>query len=509
MSVRPLFKATDEELIRKIHGVENFDALADLFELNVHGLKRMLSEIFYKEKHYKEFFIKKRSGGERQILAPDPKLKLIQRRIAYVLSLLYLGRSSVHGFRRGKNIITNAEKHVRRKVLLNIDLENFFPTIHFGRIRGILQARPYSLSKKTAAIIAGFCCYKRKLPQGAPTSPIISNIICSKLDHDLQQLAYNEHCTYSRYADDIVFSTNTRNRFSQNMLEGGASEWKAGLKLNDIIVENGFIINHQKTRVRFYTERQEVTGLIVNKFPNIKREFVREIRMMLHIWKKFGLEAANEKHMNSCGKNFYHSLSGKINFLKLVRTKENNTYNILAKKFNSLAKKPIFEIVKVKNWPEGEHFPAGAPYSGTVFIQTLFSLAEKEIFILDNYLTGKIIGFLEKRLNENPLISIKLLISEKNVKKYRECVDELKKLMNMHPKMQIDCRKHLVNKAGKIKAHDRYLVLDSKVYHFGHSLSELGITSSSVDKMSELAKKEALNDLKFQFDTAKIINLST
>ena len=509
MSIRPWFKTTDEELIKKFHKVENFDTLADLLELNTHGLKRMLNEIFNKEKHYEEFLIKKKSGGERQILAPDPKLKLIQRRIAYVLSLLYIGRSSVHGFRRGKNIVTNAEKHVRRKVLLNIDLENFFPTIHFGRIRGILQTRPYSLSKEGATIIAGFCCYKSKLPQGAPTSPIVSNMICSKLDYDLQKLAYDEHCTYSRYADDIVFSTAARNGFSQNMLEGGASEWKAGLELNEFIAENGFIINCQKTRVRFYTERQEVTGLVVNKFPNVKREFVREIRMMLHIWKKFGLEAANRKYMDLCSKDFYHSLNGKINFLKLIKTKENNTYKVLAEKFNGLAKKPIFEIVKVKSWPEGEHFPAGELYRGAIFIQTLFSLAEKEIFILDNYLTGKIIGLLEKRLNENPLISVKLLISDESSKKYEECVVELKKLINIHSEMQIECRKNLRNSAGKLKAHGRYLAIDSEVYHSDHCFAQLGEASSSVMRMSEITKKEALDDLKSQFDKAEIINLST
>jgi len=509
MSIRPLFKATDEELIRKIHRVENFDTLADLLELNAHGLKRMLNEIFYKEKHYKEFFIKKRSGGERQILAPDQKLKMIQRRIAYVLSLLYLGRPSVHGFRRGKNIITNAEKHVRRKVLLNIDLENFFPTIHFGRIRGILQTRPYGLSKESATIIAGFSCYKSKLPQGAPTSPIVSNIICSKLDYDLQQLAFNEYCTYSRYADDIVFSTNARNGFSQNILEGGASEWKTGLKLNDIIIENGFIINHQKTRVRFCTERQEVTGLVVNKFPNIKREFVREIRMMLHIWKKFELKAANKKYMDLCGKNFYHSLKGKINFLKLIKTKENSTYKVLAEKFNSLAKKQIFEVVEVKDWPEGEHFRTGEPYRGTLFLERLFDLAEKEIFILDNYLTGKIIGLLEKPLNINSSMSVKLLISKKS-SQYQECVDELKNLISLHPEIKIDCRKSLLG-SGKSKTHDRYLIIDDiEIYHSGHSLAQLGKASSSITRMRELTKKnEALTDLKSQFNTAEIINLST
>jgi RNA-directed DNA polymerase len=210
-------------------------------------------------------------------------------------------------------------------------------------------------------------------------------MICSKLDYELQHFAYEEHCVYSRYADDIAFSTNNRNGFSQNMLEGGSSEWIAGPKLNEIITKNGFEINPKKTRSRFYTERQEVTGLIVNRFPNIKREFVKEVRMMLHIWKKFGIKNASEQYKDKYCTDFYESLKGKINFIKQVKTKGDNTYKVLAEKFNGLSGKPIFEIIPIKNWPEEEHFLRGETYKGLNFLKMIFLCAEQEIFILDNY----------------------------------------------------------------------------------------------------------------------------
>jgi len=509
MYTRPLFKASDEELINKFHKVNNFDTLADLLEFNVYGLKRIFDEIKNQNRHYKEFFINKKSGEKRQILTPDYKLKLIQRRLAHIFSLIYIGRNSVHGFRRGKSIITNSEKHIHRKALLNLDLKDFFPTIHFGRVRGILQTRPYSLPKTGATLIAGFCCYKGKLPQGAPTSPIISNMICSRLDHELQQFAYEEHCVYSRYADDIVFSTTNRNGFSQNMVEGGTSEWIVGPKLGSIIVSNDFKVNPKKTRVRFYTERQEVTGLVVNEFPNIKREFVKEVRMMLHIWRKFGIVDASKKYANNYCADFYDSLKGKINFIKLVKTKGDNTYNVLAEKFNTLDQKPIFEIVPRKNWPDGEHFKEGDIYKGRNFLKTIFNNTEREVFIIDNYLEDSIVSLLESLFLKNKLIKINLLITKENKIKYKNCVEELKKLIRIHPEIQLKCRESRKDGKKHFSSHDRYIIIDeTEIYDSGNSLGQLGEASSSISRMrGQTEKKEALIDLKSHFDKAQDINL--
>ncbi len=508
MFIRPLFKANDSELIDKFHKLEDFSTLADLLEFNAYGLERIFYEIRRQKKHYNEFSIKKKSGGERQILAPDNKLRLIQRRLAYVLSLVYLGRISVHGFIRGKSIITNAERHAHRKLLLNIDLENFFPTIHFGRIRGILQVRPYNLSKSGATIVAGFCCYKSILPQGAPTSPIVSNMICSKLDYELQRLAYNEHCMYSRYADDIVFST-TRSGFSENIVEVKTDEWKIGSKLNEIITNNGFFVNQKKTRVRFYTERQEVTGLIVNRFPNVKREFIKQVRAMLHMWGKFGIESVSKQYGDEHhGIDFYRALRGKINFIKLIKTKEDNTYRVLAEKFNNLAGNPVFEIVPIKNWPEEEYVSAGERFKGINFLKVIFSMAEKEIFILDNYLAGDVISLLEEQINRNSSLLIKLLISHKNVGRYTDCITSLKKLVELHSGIQIDCREGLIMKQAR-EVHGRFIVIEGvEIYQSGHSFAQLGEKGDRISRMrSQYAKSDALVDFQSLFNNATKISL--
>lgn len=507
MSIRPLFKASDDELIDKFHKLKDFYSLADLLEFNAYGLKRIFYEIRRREKHYHEFSIKKKSRGERQILAPDNKLKIIQRRLAYVLSLVYLGRISVHGFIRNKSIITNAERHTHRRLLINIDLEDFFPTIHFGRVRGILQVRPYNLSKSGATIIAGFCCYKGKLPQGAPTSPIISNMICSKLDYELQQLTYNEHCTYSRYADDIVFST-TKGSFSDNMIETTMGKQEIGSKLNTFITNNGFKVNQKKTRIRFYTERQEVTGLIVNKFPNVKRDFIKQVRMMLHVWRKFGIESASKQYTDKHGTNFYEALRGKINFIKLVKTKESNVYRTLAEKFNNLTGKTVFEIVAIKNWPEEEYISAGELYKGLNFLKKIFSMAEKEIFILDNYLAGDVISLLEEQFNKNQSLLIKLFISRReNNEKYINCISVLKNFISLHPEVQIDCREGLLRQPKGL--HGRFIVIDGiEIYHSGHSFAQLGEKSDCISRMlTQHAKSDALINFDSLFSDATKISL--
>lgn len=505
MSTRSPLKTVDIELIEKFHKVKDFYTLSNLLGFNFHQLKRIFYEIRRQKKHYKEFFINKKSGGKRRILAPDKKLKIIQQKIAYVLSLVYLGRASVHGFRRGKNIITNAENHTQRKLLLNIDLENFFPTIHFGRVRGILQSRPYSLSKAGATIIAGFCCYDGVLPQGAPTSPIISNMICSKMDYELQQLAYEERCRYSRYADDIVFST-TKNIFPINIIETETGGYKIGSKINKIINNNGFVINLDKFKVRPSTKRQEVTGLIVNEFPNVKRSFIKQVRMMLHIWNKFGLDDANKKYIAKYGKKFYKSLRGKIEFIKFIKTKESNVYNVLAEKFNDMANKPILETVEVKNWPEEEFIAAGEEYKGINFLNQVFSMAQKEIFILDKYLSGNVISLLEEQINRKKSLLVKIFISKAVVTKYNNCLEEIKKLIKLHPTTQIDCREGILKQAGGL--HGRFIIIDGvEVYSSGHSLGELGKRSDKIGKIREKRVKEnAIIDLESIFNNAiKII----
>lgn len=227
------------------------------------------------EKKYKIFSIPKKSGGTRQISAPASPIKVIQRTLKEILETVYKPKPATQGFVSDRSIVTNARLHKKRRYVLNIDLDNYFPTIHFGRVRGMFMGNPYNLNNEVATILAQICCHEGALPQGAPTSPIISNMICAQLDAKLQQLAKKQQCTYSRYADDITFSTN-RSKFPTALAHlSDIGQIEIGDELSSVIEANGFQINTKKTRLQVKQQRQEVTGLTVNKYPNVERRYVK------------------------------------------------------------------------------------------------------------------------------------------------------------------------------------------------------------------------------------------
>ena len=239
---------------------------------------------------YTKFEIPKKNGGTRHICAPSPPLKLLQRHLA---NALYACRQEIdsssslrplsHGFREGLSIVSNAKNHKRRKFVLNLDLENFFPTFNFGRVRGFfIKNNDFQLTDKVATLIAQIACYENGLPQGSPCSPIIADLIAHLLDVRLVRLAKTYGVSYSRYADDLTFSTN-QNSFPNSLaanegLEG--SEWKLGSALTSTIQNAGYLINNEKTRMQLRTSRQLVTGLTVNSKVNIRAEYYRRARAM-------------------------------------------------------------------------------------------------------------------------------------------------------------------------------------------------------------------------------------
>lgn len=261
---------------------------------------KKLAYIIYKipdDKRYRTFDIPKRNGGTRKITAPVIQLKAIQRQLANKLIEIYPGRREVHGFAKGKNTYSNAQLHVHRRWIVNIDLEDFFPSIHFGRVRGMFQAKPFSFSETLSRELANLCCCDHRLPQGAPTSPVISNLICWKMDNQLHALAKEAKCTYTRYADDICFSTNLRELSPLIGTIDDDNKLHLSERLTSIIESNRFKINAEKIRYACRNNRQEVTGLIVNgKSPNVRRTYVRKVRAMLHACEKYGVDAAAKEH---------------------------------------------------------------------------------------------------------------------------------------------------------------------------------------------------------------------
>lgn len=280
---------------------------------------------------YRLFTLPKRSGGTRTIMAPNFSLKVLQVKLNTVLTAVYKPKPAAHGFVIGRSVVTNAAPHCGRRLVFNVDLENFFPTINFGRVRGMFMAKPYSLPVAVATTFAQICCFENQLPQGAPTSPMVSNMICSRLDTELERLAKKNTCSYTRYADDITFST-YRSKFAEGIcshVDGGVSP---GLDLFNIILGNGFAINENKVHLQRWDSHQQVTGVTVNRKPNVRRSYIRQLRAMLYAWKKFGIGGAARAHfhrnttdnplMKYDAVAFENIVRGRIAYLGMVRNKD-------------------------------------------------------------------------------------------------------------------------------------------------------------------------------------------
>ena len=313
-------------------------------------------------KQYTKKNISKKNGGERTLYIPPHFAKIIQSKLNTVLESIYKAPNPVHGFIKKdnnsiKNIITNASKHINKQIIINVDIENFFDTINFGRVRGLFLSNPFNCEKFIATKLAQLTTYDNKLPQGAPTSPIISNLICQKLDHQLIKLAKKYSLTYTRYADDITFSSYKKEINIKTILEA----------IERIINKNGFNINPLKTRIQTKNHSQIVTGLKVNKKVNLKRQFVRQIRSMLYSLYKNGLSEASKihfekynlqsaKYQDNQEESFKNILLGKINFLGQVKGVENllykkyeHTFYLLKHNFILEEKIDKFEELDIKN----------------------------------------------------------------------------------------------------------------------------------------------------------------
>lgn len=265
-------------------------ALAELLGLPTQKLNWWLQG-FPIDKRYRHFAVAKRGKGQRQIAAPIAPIKEMQRRLATALTAAYRAPAHVHGFTLGRSPQTNAAVHVNQRWVFGIDLEDFFPTITERRVRGMFEAFPFEYSKEIATLLARLCCHRDCLPQGAPSSPIISNYICRGMDRQLAELAIRHRCFYSRYADDLIFSTD-RPVFPTALVTNEGGKAVPSIQLARIVENAGFVINKRKTRIQICFQRQRVTGLIVNEKVNVSRHYIRSIRAVLHIWEKQGPEAA-------------------------------------------------------------------------------------------------------------------------------------------------------------------------------------------------------------------------
>ena len=252
-----------------------------------------LTSIIYQtplNERYTTFTIPKKSGGSRIIKAPNPKLKKLQEHLAH---LLYACLAEIeekrqvspvsYGFRKASTITDNAKNHKRRRYVLNLDLEDFFPSFNFGRVRGFfLKDSSFELEEQVATTIAQIACDGTALPQGSPCSPVISELVGQVLDLRLLRFAKKHRVRYSRYADDITFSTNQKELPAALAVQDTSdlSVWMLSNDLVQKIESAGFKINRDKTRMHCRDSRQMVTGLVVNEKVNIRSEYYRNARAM-------------------------------------------------------------------------------------------------------------------------------------------------------------------------------------------------------------------------------------
>ncbi len=315
------------------------------------------------EDRYATFEIPKRTGGMRQISAPRGLLRDLQYRVLPLLQHVYNAHPSAHGFIATRSVVTNATDHVGQRLVLNIDLKDFFPSINFGRVRGLFMSKAFGMGPSAAAIFAQICTFKNGLPQGAPTSPVLSNFMTTSLDRQLMRLARQNRMHYSRYADDITLSTNAAafpvNIAAFEQRDAGKPDVKAGETLVNIIAANGFSINAKKVRLQRHFEHQSVTGLCVNAKVNVERQRIRQVRAMIHAWQKFGLDAAAAEHLRRYAgapkgaarfdraASFRNVVYGQLAFIKMVRGSADPVFLNLCAKLLGLDPNPSKFIRKM------------------------------------------------------------------------------------------------------------------------------------------------------------------
>lgn len=309
---------------------------------------------------YKIATIPKRNGRIRTLHIPETSLAFAQYCVGVLLNGIYRPNSNAYGFIEGKSIVENAKVHINKEYIFNVDLKDFFHSISYERLIEKLIRQPYYFSFRVANFIARLttCNVPGKglvLPQGSPSSPILTNIVCDRLDVRLSKLAEKQSITYSRYADDLTFS------FDYPVLKKwGAHGRFKGLKniILEIIRDEGFEINNKKTRFSFKNQHHEVTGLTTNTKINVSRAYIKKLRTELHNWEKDGyIKASYEfyRHHNNVGNRdvalsmgMENIISGKLSFIKMIKGNDDSTYQKMQKRFNKLCEKDktFFHLIK-------------------------------------------------------------------------------------------------------------------------------------------------------------------
>ena len=374
-------KENTEKIIKQFNSLRNLDDLIELFNLILEIHTSSLTKKKFTKKQinfflarlagkkdsskpnnslsppdeiYRSFEIKKKSGGMRIINAPYGDLLLLLECIDILVKSIYKPHDSAYGFITGRSISDNAKLHTGKNYVYNIDLKDFFHSFEINRVKMGFCNNPFNLKDEKEPIAYFLACLttftidnRKVLPQGSPASPAITNLLCWRLDHRLSGLSKRFGMDYSRYADDITFS-------SQH--NGYNGEFQKELK-RIIKVEN-LTINPKKTRLQTKITRQEVTGLTVNSKVNVTRKYIKEVRMYLYYCEQYDIDRATEIFRKDFRKlrgddllsdppKFDLFLKGKLNFLSMVKGKDDPTYTKLENRFNNIFPKKINKVADI------------------------------------------------------------------------------------------------------------------------------------------------------------------
>lgn len=241
------------------------EAVRCLYEMSNH-----IPEFYYRKT------ILKHSGGERCLSVPKVELKRVQKHIQRGI-LNYMPTSDcAKAYKKGQSITAAAEEYVGQRLLLKIDIKSFFDNITFVQVLNSVFADYYP--KKVAVLLANLCCYRGKLPQGAPTSPAISNIVMKKFDDEIAQFCTENNIKYTRYCDDCLFS-------------GDFKPQEVIAKVKKELNKMNLRLNCDKTKVICQAQRQVAVGIVVNEKMQVPPAYRKKIRQEIYYCKKFGVWA--------------------------------------------------------------------------------------------------------------------------------------------------------------------------------------------------------------------------
>lgn len=270
---------------------------------------------------YRYFTIPKRNGKTRQINEPLPSLKEVQYWILQEILIKLPVSPYAKAYINGKSIKDNARFHKRQQKVLSMDLKDFFPSISYGRILSVFRKTGYR--EQVAVMLANICSLNNGLPQGAPTSPALSNIIAKGLDFKIEKYIKNKKIRYTRYADDLTFS-------------GDFNEGDLIKNIERIASQQGFWINHEKTRVRKRNQRQEVTGIVVNEKMQVNRKLRRQLRSTAYYIQKYGY-VSHIEHTGQTRRNYLYYLIGLASYALFINPSDKNMRHYLDIFKNELA----------------------------------------------------------------------------------------------------------------------------------------------------------------------------